>query len=246
MSDVCKHGRCTRNAYAYGGYCHRHAYALGLAHHLQPVEQAQRIIDTALSKGWTLTAIADASGLHRSGLKLIRNGTRTEVEHRTLTRLKALDLDGERDTKQPMWPTARRVQSLLQAGHSSYQIAERAGVSPASVTAIARHRTTLVWKDTAERIDRVWLALYSQPVGKPSKAAKGKQWVPPMWWDDIDDPDEQPGVSHCTVCHRPLKTARSPLCKPCRKAEYRAENPELIKAQSTEYYRRKKAERNAA
>ena len=101
-------------------------------------------------------------------------------------------------------------------------------------------------RKVARLVDEFYRAHFNAPVQEPSLSARRAGWVPPMWWDDIDDPDEQPGVSHCVECHRPLKTTRSPLCKPCRKAEYRAENAELIKQQNADYYRRKKAERNAA
>lgn len=211
----CASPSCTNFALqARHGYCDKHARHMGLIHPRVDADKAKAIIDRLHDDGWTWQAIADAAGMSFRGVRLISRGTRMTVSHDTMQALKSIRRK-PKTPHLPAWPTARRVQSLMQAGHTSPVIAKRSGVSQVQVSAIARGEIPMVKRHTAAAIDATFRELMSEPVGTPARHTKGKHWVPPMWWDDIDDPDEKPGITHCTVCHGPDPRPKAGTCHGC-------------------------------
>lgn len=197
------------------GYCRKHARHYDLIHPHQDGEKARAIITDLRDAGWTWQAIADAAGMSYRGIILIARGVHQDVHYSTLKALEAVH--GEPPSRLvPTWPTARRVQSLMRAGHTSPRLAELTGVAQVQLAAIAREEPAKVNRRTAETVDKAFQRLMSEPVGTPTRNAK-PDWVPPMWWDDIDDPEEQPGVSHCVDCHDHLNGRNSVRCVACAK-----------------------------
>lgn len=242
---TCRKPTCTRVAQpARHGYCEIHARAHQVENPNIDATQATRKVEHLLANGWTTNLIATQAGVSKWSVQELAKHRSKQVRKRTHDRLQAVP--DTPPTLPPAWRTQRRLRSLQAAGWTQQELGRRLSLSQTTLSAITIGKHPYVTRKVARLVDEFYRAHFNTPVQEPSLSARRAGWVPPMWWDDIDDPDEQPGVSHCTVCHRPLATARSPLCKPCRKAKYRAENPELIKAQSAEYYRRRKAERNAA
>lgn len=212
----CRKPTCTLITYRHDGYCKPHATLYRLLRPYNTTGEARRIVTQCKTDGWTWQAMAEATGLSKAGLWNIAHGKYDNSTQHTVDKLRAIDGKPPRNNLREAWPTRRRVQSLHQAGYSTYQIADMAGMKRPTVTKLLHVQQ--VTRDTAERVDRVWRALYNQPVRKPAKVAKDKGWVPPMWWDNIDDPDEIPGVSHCIICHSPDRVHRT-KCKACRRAE---------------------------
>ena len=213
--ECCK-PTCTRITYRDDGYCKPHATLYGLLRPYDTTGEARRIVTQCKTNGRTWQAMAEATGLSEAGLWNIANGKYDNSTQHTVNKLRVIDGKPPRNNLRDAWPTRRRIQSLHQAGYSTYQIADMAGMKRPTVTKLLHVRQ--VTRDTAERINRVWEELHTLPVGKPAKAAKGKGWVPPLWWDDIDDPDEIPGVSHCIICHSPDRVHNT-KCKDCRRLE---------------------------
>lgn len=99
-------------------------------------------------------------------------------------------------------PTRRRLQALACLGWPGPWVARMAGLSP-------KHASDFVSRDRVTRAtEAVIRAVYDElcmrvPVGRSKgervaitrtrNTAAVKGWVPPLGWDDIDDPGENPG-----------------------------------------------------
>lgn len=215
--NQCKRPSCTRARYANHGYCHVHAKALGLTNPRHPIAELHSIIDELEERGWTRAEIAQQIGVQKRYLhRALRQNT---VGQNTITRVTALthqDPPGVRT--RPVWPTQRRLRSLRAAGHQARHIAHTTGVDPATISEITHgHITTgRIHTATADAISEYWDAHHRSPVTTPDPVARKQRWVPPMWWDNIDDPGEQPGVTHCLRCHRNGEVLVDGLCGRCR------------------------------
>jgi len=108
---------------------------------------------------------------------------------------KARNLYGPRMV--PAVGTRRRIQALKAMGHSGADIAARLGVSYQAVHKLEHGTAAKVFAATADRV----AATYEQmsmtlPTGYHRTRIRNKStargYVPPLTWDDIDDPDEQP------------------------------------------------------
>lgn len=99
---------------------------------------------------------------------------------------------------------ARRVQALVALGYTFRQIGEALGVAHDQPQKWAR-QDSYVRSSTLERV----AALYDAWSMTPAPQTTGRQrwstsyartvaakngWVPPLAWDDIDDPDENPTI----------------------------------------------------
>lgn len=114
---------------------------------------------------------------------------------------------GERLTV-PAVGTTRRLQSLFALGWTSTDIAARLGVGHARVGHLATTgKQDRVLRDTAAKVaavyDELCMTIPQDPDEPPSprhcrvhdrqrRIAARRGWAPPLAWDDIDDPDEQP------------------------------------------------------
>lgn len=97
--------------------------------------------------------------------------------------------------------TLRRVQALNALGYASTQIAEEAGLSIATLRSIGYHDAQTIHRTTADAVARAYERLcMTRPEGgyahRSRNMARRKGWLPPLAWDDIDDPDERPGDCH--------------------------------------------------
>ncbi len=98
--------------------------------------------------------------------------------------------------------TRRRIQALIWNGQSMAVLARRLGCQRREVREllfIRRHVTP----QTAEKIRALYRELWDQPppgetprekqaAAKARKYARARGWVPPLAWDNIDDPDSVP------------------------------------------------------
>lgn len=91
--------------------------------------------------------------------------------------------------------TRRRIQALAAIGHSVPDIATHAGVSHRTLNGL--DRTTRVTPAIARAIAETYETLCMTPATHPyalrnRRIAARKGWPPPLAWDDIDNPHEQP------------------------------------------------------
>ena len=91
----------------------------------------------------------------------------------------------------------RRIHALHALGWSGRQIADAAGASINTLRAMQYHDSERVHRATADRVIAAYESLaMRRPDGgyadRQRTMARRKGWAPPLAWDDIDDPDEQP------------------------------------------------------
>lgn len=90
----------------------------------------------------------------------------------------------------------RRLQALNAIGWTFEDLAPRLHTKPSHLRAIARGAESAqkLYRTTADRITDLYRQLAGVPgpsqISRSRAAAKG--WLSPVWWDNIDDPDEQP------------------------------------------------------
>jgi hypothetical protein len=92
--------------------------------------------------------------------------------------------------------TKRRIQSLVALGWTMQEIGQHAGGYSKNWAHVILSQQTVV-TDTARKVDAVFERLsMTVPIGpyrnRTRLRAARNGWVPPLAWDDIDDPNEQP------------------------------------------------------
>ena len=220
MSDQCARPTCDRRAYSHG-YCEQHANALRLRSPYHPVSDLHKALRELERHGWTQTQISQATGISRRHLHRMQH-LQEHVGEKLLTRVtKLIGTDPVGGNTRPAWPYTRRLRSLRAAGHPHQTIVSATGLNHATVSRITNNRVASgrISNETAKVIDAYWHAHYSDPVQEPDRTARG--WVTPMWWDNIDNPDEEPGVSHCRECHAPNPWRGVGMCRRCNEREYK-------------------------
>ena len=103
----------------------------------------------------------------------------------------------------------RRIQALMCLGWSQVQIATHAGTTQTVISAhlynrwITRNghdRIATVYELLSARIPATDTTSQRMSVHRTRALARRNGWAPPLAWDDIDDPDEQPtGHLVCTT-----------------------------------------------
>lgn len=108
----------------------------------------------------------------------------------------------------PTLGTKRRVEALMCLGWSTASVAGIAGLSSyTDLWNIVNRPSGTIRKATADRIAQVYDELSMRPpmpttrgerisVARALGMAQRKGYAPPLAWDDIDDPDEQPTRWH--------------------------------------------------
>lgn len=155
-----------------------------------------------LESGASKRAIAEAS---RVSATTITNLTRHQPKHITRTmarRILAVRVEHlhQRSAPRGFVPAIgarRRIQALQALGHSAATIGEAAGVTQAVVHNIINQAGDWVTAANRDAIHRAYALLWDKP-GQSQKVAtmaRGKGWVVPMAWDDIDDPTAQPNLT---------------------------------------------------
>lgn len=104
------------------------------------------------------------------------------------------------------WPAQRRIQALMALGYSMEQQCSRIGYKRQNMAALVAGRKPYI----TSRVDLAVRAMYDElTMTLPSPAdhyyrggsTKARQtaarngWAPPLAWDDIDDPNEQPSMT---------------------------------------------------
>lgn len=97
--------------------------------------------------------------------------------------------------------THRRLQALVAVGWPIAELARRLGTLPANMSSLMRRRRVLAAKARAVRdlYEELWdtappaVTVYQRRASVGAvRLAASRGWVPPMGWDDIDDPTERP------------------------------------------------------
>lgn len=90
--------------------------------------------------------------------------------------------------------TRRRVQALHVLGWSGAVLAARLGWTQQRISQLTSGEQTHTHRETAARVARLYeeLCMTFGPSTITKARAARKGWMPPLAWDNIDDPDEKP------------------------------------------------------
>lgn len=96
----------------------------------------------------------------------------------------------------PALGTVRRLQALQAIGYGYPRLAIETGISEKTLRN-PTYRGQWVYRVTADAVATVYERLCMTPLDGPyarrsRNMAAAKGWMPPLAWDDIDDPDERP------------------------------------------------------
>lgn len=95
----------------------------------------------------------------------------------------------------PALGTVRRIHALMALGWRSHDLAERCGWTHGNAILEIASRTW-VERKTAAKIAKLYDDLHMTP--GPSKQTRTRAlrngWVPPLGWNNIDDPDDRPDL----------------------------------------------------
>lgn len=110
------------------------------------------------------------------------------------------------DRMVPAIGTRRRIQALKAIGHSGADIGARLGTTYQAVHKLEHSAAPTVFATTAVAVRRVFDEMcMTQPTGyhatRIRNQATRRGYAPPLAWDDIDDPDEQPNLGGNSVDH---------------------------------------------
>lgn len=109
------------------GYCHKHVEILHIHRPKVPAEQAHQRLQEITGRGFTLTEIADITGVNRSTLSHLNNQNDKGLRLDTYELLDKMDTVGE--PCRAVWPIRRRMQALLAAGVRTREISQESGIS---------------------------------------------------------------------------------------------------------------------
>lgn len=92
----------------------------------------------------------------------------------------------------PALGSQRRLQALIAMGWTQTHLAERIGWTVANLCSVTNGKRDKVIQRTASDIGTLYeeLSMSFGPSGRSRNHAFKKGWVPPLMWDDIDDPNE--------------------------------------------------------
>lgn len=159
-----------------------------------PAGPAQERLQQLLALGWGVPAIIDWYGTGTpSGMLRIANGASRTVQRR-LAGLADLPLTVSVDPKiadrrwVPGLGAARRTQALIALGWTHEHIIEHTGLDTRG--ADTHQITACTWR----LIDHAFIVLSGRPgpSDRNRERARKMRYAPPLAWDDIDDPLEQP------------------------------------------------------
>lgn len=100
--------------------------------------------------------------------------------------------------------TRRRVQALMRIGWTRAEIATRVGMTPGGLSRLLDPSWPTVTVRNAAKVAAVYDELCMTPGPSTCTAghAKARGYAPPLAWDDIDDPEEQPDPGYDGTTHR--------------------------------------------
>lgn len=136
-------------------------------------------------------SISRAANIAPSTLTRITSGRSKWVSRDVAERI--LAVTPEAGVRVPAIGASRRLCALSAIGHSTRWMADQLGINQNNVREIMVD-CSFVMRETFERIE----ALYERYSMRPGTSIRSRQaaarngWPPPLAWDDIDDPDEQP------------------------------------------------------
>lgn len=166
-----------------------------------PADAAWDVIDAWIGRGWTGQAMASAVGTARRTIEGALTHYRTTGVRRafgpTIARKIVSSAHRRPTTGQVgVLGTRRRLQALAVMGWSLVALSQRTRLPDTTLSVLREGHTTRVAAETANLVAVVYDELASTGGGDNAAArlARSRGWLPPLAWDDPDDPSEDGGV----------------------------------------------------
>ncbi len=186
----CRRTTCGRRIER-SGLCAQHYRASNNRGYIDATPVRQHI--TALNNaGMSYRDIALDAAMTATGIFYIVNSGRT-VQKATADRILRIPIGG--DGLVPCIGTRRRIQALAALGWPQKTLAARIGEREKHVSQFMRRER--ITADKARRVKAVFaeLCMTEGPSDQCRKRARALGWFPPLAWDDIDNPDENPDLT---------------------------------------------------
>lgn len=142
------------------------------------------------------TAIAAAVGTGRAHIQNISKAGTAHISRDLADRILAVQADDAR-AKLPPYRAERRLRALNRIGWSTRDLGERLGMPQENVSDLLAGKRQYVTRPTMARIVSLYDELHMTPGPNRHSAriATANGYHPPLAWDDIDDPDEDPSAN---------------------------------------------------
>ena len=169
----------------------------GVSLSYMPAQPVRDHVNALMAIGWTPQAIVVTAGVGTmQGLRLIQRG-RQPTAHpkwRAVLRMPltlAVPLHTPNEVRVPMLGAQRRVQALLAMGYRHSDLTEHVG---SETYRLATGRLALTTARKWRAVDAAYrhLSTTPGPSATTRDRARAMGYAPPMAWDDIDNPTEQP------------------------------------------------------
>lgn len=179
-------------------YGRRHAKEASLGRaRLVDVNLLRKHVAALTRSGLTWSDIARAAGVSLETVGRIADGTTDRVLIKTFRAIAAVPLGTESDTLMPRTIAARKIKALAAIGYPLNVIGREIGTSPQAVSNIlndyGRNRNHVL-RSTWDALNDLYDRWHMTPgLSQQTRLMALKRgWPPPLAWEDIDDPDEQP------------------------------------------------------
>lgn len=174
------------------GFCSKH-YDTAPVRGFVDGDPVRERVELLIARGIGRNAIEQRTGL---SVRWILKST-GRVQKRTANLIFAIPLPTRMSDSacyMPSLGTARRIQALAAIGWPLRELGPK--IDRAASNASAVMRRTTVRTRTAAAYDELYrrLLLTPGPSDAARRFARAQGWQPPLAWDDIDDPDEQPNL----------------------------------------------------
>lgn len=160
-------------------------------------------IESLRAAGWSMRSISQAAGLDDTAVGLMLRRRAPMVRTSTARAILALTphsmLDAVRpDQRVPSVGSLRRVRALLALGWTHEHLYARSGIRTSD---LARRPGAWVERSTHDTLAAMYdeLCMTVGPSALTRSRAAASGYAPPLAWDDIDDPDEQPDPATVTT-----------------------------------------------
>lgn len=154
-------------------------------------------VEYLAAAGMTYLDIAAAASCSKSSIYNLRRPGAT-ITASLAERIAAVRYTRSGTAIMPALGATRRVRAVYTMGHTATTFAARSGLGLPYVSELLNGRIDTVRAETHDRIDTAYRTLINA-VARPGKGAtrarrraQAEGWAPPLAWDNIDDPDEQP------------------------------------------------------
>lgn len=197
---------------------YRYRQAVGIPTSLVPAAPYRDRLTRAVDLGWTMHSLESLVDVSDHTMLDLLAGQQKRIERRTAAAIASLPTtyavpDGIPDTAfVPAAGAVRRVRALLALGWTRRDMQER--VTDVSLAHLARDAYPRIiadkWRAVATLYDDLHMTPGPSALGRQRARQMGH--IPPMGWDDIDDPSENPRSRYADLAYVDRAVVQRLLC----------------------------------